>query len=200
MASSSAKGGEVNHTKKLRGLLLAGALAAAPLPAPAADDIFLRLEGVKGESIDARHQGDIELLSYTQSFTAPARATTGGGAGTGKTTCGPVTITKYVDQSSPDLILFVANGRHIPRAVITFRRPGQPPIEYYKVTLEDVVITEVEQSNSRINFPSPAPPRAIEKVSLIGARFRFEYAGQLPSGSAGAQPKAGWDCVANQKV
>ena len=59
----------MDHTKKLGGLLVVGALAAAA-PA-AADDVFLRLDGVRGESTDARHKGEIEILSYTQSFTGP---------------------------------------------------------------------------------------------------------------------------------
>ena len=189
----------MDRRKNVGGLLLAGALAA-PLPAAAVDDMFLSLEGVKGESVDGRNLGAIEILTYSQSFTGPgSRVTAADITSTGKTTCGPVTITKYVDQASPDLILLVTNGRRLPRAVITFRRPGQQPIEYYKVTLEDVVVTEVEQSNSRLNFPSPAPPRAIEKVSLIASKFRFDYVAQHPDGRPGAQPKAGWDCVANLK-
>ena len=84
--------------------------------------------------------------------------------------------------------------------MITFRKPGQPPFEYYRVTLESVVVTEVEQSNSRLNFPNPAPPRAIEKVSLVGQRYRVDYFGQTADGRPGAQPKAGWDCGANHKI
>ena len=63
-----------------------------------------------------------------------------------------------------------------------------------------VVVTEVEQSNSRLNFPNPAPPRAIEKVSLVGQRYRVEYFGQTADGKPGAQPRAGWDCGANVKI
>ena len=186
----------MDHTKDLVGLLLAGALGA-PLPAAAADEIFLRLEGVKGESVDARHLAEIELLSYSQSMTGPLARSA---AGAGKTACGPVTVMKYVDQSSPDLILFVANGRPIARAVITFRKSGQSAFEYYRVTLENLVVTEVEQSNSRLNFPSPAPPRAVEKVSLMSQRLRFEYYAQTPDGRVGMAPKAGWDCAANAKL
>ena len=195
------QGEDVDHTKSWSGLLLAGMLAAAPLAAAAADEIFLRLEGVKGESVDARHMAEIELLSYTQTMTGPnARGTTSVGAGAGKTTCGPVTVMKYVDQASPDLILYAMNGRPAARAVITFRKSGQGAFEYYRVTLENVVVTQVEQSNSRLNFPSPAPPRAIEKVSLMSQRLRFEYYGQQPDGRVGAAPKAGWDCAANAKL
>jgi type VI secretion system secreted protein Hcp len=178
------------------GLLLAGALAAGAVAPAAADDVFLKLDGVQGESLDARHKGEIPILSYTQGFTGPfARGAAGTGAGAGKTICGPVTITKFVDVSSPDLILSVANGKHIPKAVFTFRRPGQAQFEYYKVTLEDVIITEVEQTGS-----SSAAARAMEKVSLMGRRFSFEYVQQAPDGRIGARPKAGWDCVANSKV
>ena len=190
----------MDHTKKLGGLLVVGALAAAA-PA-AADDVFLRLDGVRGESTDARHKGEIEILSYTQSFTGPfAHGTTGTAAAAGKTVCGPVTLKKFVDVSSPDLILSVANGKHIPTAVITFRRPGgatQP--EYYKVTLDDVIITEIEQTESKIDASNPTAARAMEKVSLIGRRFRFEFVQQAPDGRVAATPKAGWDCVANSKV
>jgi len=183
-------------------LLLACAFACAlAAPAAAADDIFLKLDGVRGESTVPEHRNEIELLSYTHSIAGPfARGTPSGGAGAGKTTCGPVTLMKYVDLSSPDLILYVANGRHIPTAVITFRKPGAKGFEYYKVILEDVIVTEIEQSDTKLNFPNPAPPRAIEKVSLIGRRIRFEYTEQTDKGGAGGKPKAGWDCAANSKV
>ena len=187
----------MDHGKNLGGLLLASALAAAPLPAATADEIFLRLDGFQGESLDARHKGEIEILSYTQSLTAPARGAPSSVGVTGKTPCGPgaVTVIKYVDQSSPKLILFALNQEHIKSAEVTFRKPGQLPTEYYKVRLDDVIITEVEQNNSRLNFPNPAPPKAIEKVSLVGQRFRFQYLVQQPDGKvAEGQPTVAWDC------
>lgn len=187
---------------RLARMLLAGVLAAAvATPAAAVDDIFLKLDGINGESTDARHAREIEILSYTQTFSGPfAHSTPNTGAAAGKTVCGPVIVMKYVDVSSPDLILNAANGRHIPRAVFTFRRPGKDLAEYYKVTLEDVIILEVEQSDSKLNFPNPAPPRAIEKVSLIGRRFLFEYTATTATGASGARPKSGWDCVSAGKV
>ena len=174
-------------------LLLAGVLAGAPLSA-AADDMFLRLDGIRGESTDARHKGEIEILSYTQSMAGPfARGATGAGAAAGKAVCGMVTITKYVDLASPDLVLNALNGRHIPKAVIFFRRPGQQ-FEYYKVTLDDVIVAEVEQSDSKTQ------PRVSEKVTLMGRRFFYEYTEQTPQGGSGGKPKAGWDCVAASKA
>ena len=176
------------------GLLLACALAA-PLPA-AADDIFLKLDGTRGESTDARHNGEIDIVSYSQSMTGPFAPTTAGGAASGKAICGPVTITKYVDLSSPDLILSAALGTHIPKAVFTFRKPGQTPIEYYRVTLSDVIVTEVQQNDSS----GSSSQRSVERVSLIGRQIGYEYIAQSPTGGAGFKPKFGWDCIANRKL
>lgn len=183
-------------------MLLAGVLAAVAAPAAAADDIFLKLDGINGESADGRHPREIEILSYTQTMSGPfaKNGTANTGAAAGKPVCGPVTVMKYVDVSSPDLVLNALNGRHIPRAVFTFRRLGKDALEYYKVTLEDVIVLEVEQSDTKLNFPNPAPPRALEKVSLIGRRFLFEYTATMATGASGGRPKSGWDCVSAGKV
>jgi type VI secretion system secreted protein Hcp len=194
----------MDHTKMTQtwkspvaSILLASVVAATPLSAAAVDDMFLKLDGIRGEVDEAQHRFDISLLSYTQSLTGPfARGATSGAAG--KAVCGTVTVVKYIDLASPDLVLSALNGRHIAQAVITFRRPG--PFEYYKVILDDVIVAEVEQNNSKLNFPNPAPPRATEKVTLMARRFRYEYTQQDLKGGAGAQPKAGWDCVAASKV
>jgi len=189
----------VAHTKRLTALLLAGALATTAPMAAAVDDLFLRLEGVQGESQDAAHRGEIEILSYTQAMTGPyARGVPVGtpGAASGKITCGPVTITKFVDRASPVLMLMTANAKHVTRAVITFRRPGQPPAEYYKVTLDEVIVTDVEQTNTRVSVPNPAPPRAIEKVSMLAQRYTWEYLMQGPDGKPGRVPTT-WDCARN---
>ena len=184
---------------RVASILLASVMAGMPLSAAAVDDMFLKLGDIRGESMDGDHRFEIELLSYTQSMTGPfARGATS--TAPGKAVCGMVTVVKYVDAASPDLILNVLNGRHIPQAVITFRRPGSKPFQYYKVILDDVIVAEVEQSDSKLNFPNPAPPRATEKVTLMARRFRYEYTAQDLKGGAGAQPKAGWDCVAASKV
>ena len=188
-----------NGTLLVASILLASIAGITPLSAAAADDMFLKLDGIRGEVDEAQHRFDISLLSYTQSMTGPfARGATSGAAG--KAVCGTVTVVKYVDLASPDLVLSALNGRHIPQAVITFRRPGPKPFQYYKVILDDVIVAEVEQNDSKLNFPNPAPPRATEKVTLMARRFRYEYTQQDLKGGSGAQPKAGWDCVAASKV
>ena len=175
----------------LAGMITAGAVA--PVAAPAADDVFLKLDGIAGESTSKGHEKEISLLSYSQSFTNPATA---GGAGTGKVNCGDVRVTKLVDRSSPDLIAHVATGKHISKAVITFRKAGEQPLEYYTVTLSDVMLNAITQTDA-----SPADATTIlEQVSMSATRFRFEYRQQSPSGGTAGVISFGWDCAKNVKL
>jgi len=179
-------------------LLLGGIFASAvAAPAAAVDDMFLKLEGVQGESLDKMHQGEIEILGYSQSLTSviPTGKVPGMAGSAGRPTCNPVTITKFVDRSSPALILYAANGMHLMRGQITLRTQGQNPLEYYKIRMEEIVITEVEQSHTKISVPNPAPPRAMEKVTLMARRYIWEYTPQSPAGKAPGRGPSGWDCV-----
>ena len=50
-----------------------------------ASDYLLKLEGIKGESLDAKHKDEIEIESFSWGATQPAGvASGGGGAGKGE--------------------------------------------------------------------------------------------------------------------
>lgn len=178
--------------------LLVGALATAAAatiatPNPVLADSFLFLRGIKGESTDAKHKDEINVLSFTQSWT---NTTTIGGAGTGagKVQCGAITVLKNIDTSSPDLLLHVATGRIIPEGRLTFRKEGESPLEYYTIRMTDVIVNEVTQSDS------PDPATIMEKVVLNARVYRIEYTAQSPSGGPGATPRFGFDCATNKRI
>jgi type VI secretion system secreted protein Hcp len=177
-----------------RTALLAVALAVAPLAsAVAVDEIFLKLDQVEGESKDARHRGEIELLSFTQTGKGPpARGTTANTNTSAR--CPSMTLTKYVDVASLHMHKHMVMGKHYAKAVITFRRPEQPAVEYYRITLDEARVTEMEQSNTRLNFPSPAPPRTLEKVTLSGRRITMDYFMQQADGRL-ERRSTQWDCA-----
>jgi len=156
-------------------------ILVVPSAAPAAESLFLKLDGIQGESTDPTHQGEIVLLSYSQSFT------NAGGRG------GAVTVTKSVDRSSPALIGAVLRGTQIPSGVITFRTEGTSRFEFYTVVLTDVLINAISQTDA-----SPADPTTIlEQISINAREIRFEYRPQLPTGAPGATVAFGWNCVTN---
>jgi type VI secretion system secreted protein Hcp len=49
-------------------------------------DIFLKIDGIKGESSDAQHREEIELASFSWGASQQGTTSSGGGAGAGKTT------------------------------------------------------------------------------------------------------------------
>jgi type VI secretion system secreted protein Hcp len=155
--------------------------------AAAAESLFLKLGDIQGESTDSTHQGEIVLISYSQSFT------NAGGRGAVPTNCGAVTVTKSVDRSSPALIGAVLRGTQIASGVITFRTEGTSRFEFYKVILTDILINAISQIDA-----SPTDPTTIqEQISLNAREIRFEYTPQLPTGAPGAPVAFGWNCVAN---
>ena len=101
-------------------------------------DIFLKLDGIEGESTTKGHDKEIEVLSYDESLDASViREGSGGGGGAGKSTFSGVRIRKLLDTASIPIALACATGLHIASARIALRRPS-PPLDFYVVTLEDV--------------------------------------------------------------
>ena len=166
----------------LAGLL--AAVAAIPGAAFATEEIFLNIPGIKGESTDAEHKNEIVLLSYSQSFSRPA-----GGSPT--TNCGAVRVTKVVDRSSPSLIGAVLTAKAFPSIVITFRKSGSDPFEYFKLTLSNAVIESITQTDSSVTDSTTI----LETVSLSGTVFKLEYTRQSSTGAPSSPIVFAWDCA-----
>jgi type VI secretion system secreted protein Hcp len=84
-------------------------------------DIFLKLDTVVGESADKTHRKEIDVLFWSWGMLNTGSAHAGGGAGTGKGYVKDLTVTKYVDKSSPALMLGCCSGTHYPSALLTVR-------------------------------------------------------------------------------
>jgi type VI secretion system secreted protein Hcp len=87
-------------------------------------DMFLKLDGVKGESKDKTHFQDIDILSWSWGMSNSGSAHQGSGAGSGKVNVQDVSITKYIDSSSPKIMLSCCDGAHFATAMITVRKAG----------------------------------------------------------------------------
>jgi type VI secretion system secreted protein Hcp len=82
-------------------------------------DMFLKLNGLTGESKDKVHTNEIDVLSWSWGMTNNGSAHVGGGAGSGKVSVQDLTLSKFVDSSSPKLMLGCCNGKHFPDALLT---------------------------------------------------------------------------------
>src|SRR3990170_6779165 len=95
-------------------------------------DMFLKLTGVRGESVDSAHKGDIDICSYNWGLSNSGTFHHGSGGGSGKANFQDVSVTKYVDKATADLMLACANGKHIAEGVLICRKAGEKPLEYLK--------------------------------------------------------------------
>lgn len=159
-----------------------------------AQDIFLNLSGIAGESIDATHAGDIEVLEWTWSVRQPAAMLAGSGGGAGKCTVEDLTFDHCTDRASPNLVQYCLTGKHIARAILVMRKAGGSPLEYLKMTMEDVLVTQV----TPVYFNTMRAPR--ERVALSFSRFRQEYVVQNASGGSAGTVSVGYDVKANAVI
>ena len=95
-------------------------------------DMFLKLDGIKGESKDHKHKDEIHIESFSWGLNQTGAHGTGGGGGAGKVSVHDISITKFLDKSSCALMLHCCNGKHIKDGLITVRKAGDKPLEYLK--------------------------------------------------------------------
>jgi type VI secretion system secreted protein Hcp len=156
-------------------------------------DIFLKLDGIQGESMDASHSDEIAILSYTWGQSQPAVAAGGGAAS--RVSMQDFQFTMHVNKASPKLFLACANGARIKTAILTVRRSGENPVEFLKWTLTDVTVASYQTAASA---PSDAPPT--DEISLRFTQIATEYTPVKPDGSLGMPIKDGWDSTTNRAV
>src|SRR6185437_11998304 len=132
-------------------------------------DMFLELDGIKGETSDKafKSKNAMDLLAWSW---GTFHSGTGGGAG--KANFQDISVTKYIDLASPNLMLYCANGKHVTKGTITIRKAGENPLEYLKISMKNILVTSYSTGGSG------GEERLTENVSLNFAEVKVEYAQQ----------------------
>ncbi|WP_306716077.1 Hcp family type VI secretion system effector [Burkholderia dolosa] len=152
-----------------------------------AQDIFLRLTGIAGESTDRVHSNEIEVLTWDWSASQQSTMHMGSGGGADRCTVDDLTFEHYIDRATPNLLQYCVTGKHIGSAVLVMRKAGGTPLEYLTITLEDVLVTKVKQVG---NVTMRAPR---EEIRLSFARVRQEYVIQNAGGGSAGAVSAAYD-------
>lgn len=140
-------------------------------------DMFIRIGTLKGESRDKTHAEKIDVLAWSWGMSNSGSAHVGGGAGAGKANVQDLSITKYIDKSSPALMLACCKGTHYDDAELIVRKAGDTPLEYVKIKLTEVLITAVSTGGSG------GEDRLTENVTLNFAKVKVEYQEQDAKGA-----------------
>ena len=157
-------------------------------------DMFIKIGALKGEARDTTHKEEIDVLAWSWGLSNSGSAQQGSGAGAGKVNVQDLSFTKYIDKSSPDLMLACCNGKHFDKATLTVRKAGEKPLEYLQITIEDLIVTSVSTGGSG------GEDRLTENVSLNFARVKVSYKEQTPTGGVGDKPEMGWNIAENVKL
>jgi type VI secretion system secreted protein Hcp len=158
-------------------------------------DVYLQIDGIKGESTDDKHKDWIECTSVNWGVSQPrsATASTGGGHTAERCEHKEVVFTKLADLSSPILLQTCSAGKTIPKAKLEFMRAdGQGDrIKYFEIELENVLIGAIRPEVDEGSIIQ-------ETVGLKFSKIKWKYTQQKVTGGAGGNTSGGWDLATNK--
>ena len=159
---------------------------------------FDNASGINGESKkegqDSGMGTAIDVYSWAFGMSQSGTWHTGGGGGGGIVNMQDITLTKQVDSSSCDLMARCCDGKHIPKAVLTVYKVGGTNLDYYKMTLEKVIVSSVQTSGS------DGGDNVMETLSINFATISIKYKEQADDGTAKAEYEMGFDVEKNVPV
>lgn len=160
----------------------------------AAVDYFLKIEGIEGESTDAKHKKEIDVESWSWGESNSGTHAAGGGGGAGKVQMQDFHFVMRVNKASPKLMLACATGQHIPKATLVCRRAGTQQQEYLTIEFSDVLVSSYQTGGSAGDIVP------VDQISLNFAKIEFTYKEQKPDGTLGGAIKTGYDLKKNTKI
>jgi len=155
--------------------------------------LFLKVDGADGESKNSKHQNWIDLQSFHWGANQPSTMSTGGGGGAGKVSFHDCTAVAPMDKAYPALLIKCASGEHISKVDVAGAKAGGDEMEYFKITLEDVLVTNVDVSGA-------SGAEVMVNYSFQAAKVKSEYSIQTEKGGKGATSTFGWDIKQNKKA
>jgi type VI secretion system secreted protein Hcp len=157
-------------------------------------DMFLKIEGIPGESTDKKHKDEIDVISFSWGATQSGGSYGTGGRGAGKVQMQDFSFVMKVNKASPKLMLSCATGEHIPNATLVCRKAGGEQQEYLTVKFTDVLISSYQTSGSS------GDDVPMDQCALNFDKIEFEYKPQKPDGTLDSPVKTGYNLKENVKV
>jgi len=139
-------------------------------------DTFLRIEGIRGESIDDEHREWIDVLAWSWQMSLP-NLNLGVGA---KAIVRPLIVKKYIDKASPHISLTLLKGEVKSEAILVAQKSGEKPFEFLRITMSPVWFVNVSPGGTS------GEDRFTESVALAFSKVCYAYTPQKVDGSPDA--------------
>lgn len=164
-------------------------------------DTYLKIDGCPGESTAEKHQGEIEILSWSFGASNPSTVGPGSeGSGAGRVTISSFNFMKKVDKASPDMFMKCCTGTHYEKATVTMNKAtggtsGATQAPFLTFTMKEVFVDSIQWSGSTGGDDMPT-----ESVSFSFGQVKVMYQKQDAAGKLGNAVFGGWDIQKVQPV
>ncbi|HXA18686.1 MAG TPA: type VI secretion system tube protein Hcp [Thermoanaerobaculia bacterium] len=126
---------------------------------------------IDGASTAPGHQGEIEVLSWSQGFGSPT-GSAAGSATVEQANHASFNFTKYLDAATNSLLRLSWSGKRIGKATLSCFRAdsaaGGEPVKYLTVVMEHVIIANYSVSGGAGDIP-------VENISLDYGIIQYNY-------------------------
>ncbi len=158
-------------------------------------DIFLHLSNsIKGEAQDDSEKDNIDVLAWNWGMSQSGTTHVGSGGGSGKVDVQDISLQKYVDTSTTDLIKRCCSGEHIDDGYLLVRKAGgAKPVDYLKIEMKHIIISSYSTGGS-----SDGLDRVQESLTLNFRSFKLTYTPQDEKGAPKAALEAEWNMATNK--
>lgn len=178
------------------GLALFLSLLALTTPgtAWAADMIFMKIDGIPGESTDDKHKDWIDVRTWGWSESNPGGAASKGGRTPAqRITFQDLKVTFQPSKATPQLFLAGASGTHIKEVILEVCRAGQYKEKWLEIKLSEVIISGYSILGST--------QAHMEEILLGYGKIKVTYLQQKRAdGKGGGQVVGGWDLTNNKSI
>jgi type VI secretion system secreted protein Hcp len=164
--------------KKIALMLVCGGLLLTSRTALAVDDMYLQLAGVTGDSTQAAYPNWIVVQSFSWS-------------GTSSNKCAGMTVVHLIDVATPPLVKFALTGGTIATGVLAVRVAGGTPTEYYRVTMNSILVSSVQDADSI------SGTHGLENITLKPQSYVISNKVQQANGTWSVAGTVTVDCTAN---
>ena len=156
-------------------------------------DMFLKIDGVIGESTNDKYREWIDVLSFGWGATHPTTLTSTGGSTSGKVQIQDFSFVKQPDIATAKLFRGVATGQHFKEATLSLVKAGGSQQEFMRLKMSDVLITGYQTGGSAGMLPAEQVSFSFSKVELATAQVRAD-------GSISGWDEVSFDIMANKSL
>jgi len=163
-------------------------------------DMFLSIDGIKGDSFDSAHKDWIEISAYSHKISQPSGGVTSaqGSHSGGRADHQDFTLNKRLDSASPILGKYVCDGKHIPNIRFELCRAMGDKTIFMVYVFKDSIVGSIAQSGAS----SSDDPLPNEEITVRYGEIDWTYTPTdiTSGGKKGADVKAGWSTLLNKPI